>query len=217
MPLSDEDPKRRIVHRLKRADAMTAVELASDFGVTPTAIRQHLEQLEAAGLVRRAEPSEPSGRGRPAVRFVLTELAAELFPDRHSDLTIELIESIRTAIGEPALDAVITKRSERQEAAYRERLGESPVAIRASRLAEVRSAEGYMAEIIDGDDGSLTLVEHHCPICDAASVCQALCRDEQRVFAALFADVATVERTSHLLAGDTRCAYRIRPIPPPAP
>ncbi len=210
-----DDPKRRIVDRLKRIDALTAAELAEEFSVSAAAIRQHLDQLESSGLVARTDPVEASGRGRPAVRFALTGLAAELFPDRHGDLTIELIESIRTAIGEPALDAVIAKRSERQRDAYRSALGETPVTLRAETLARLRSAEGYMAEVTEDPDGSLVLVEHHCPICDAAATCQALCRDELEVFADLFDGVATVERTAHLLDGDQRCAYRIRPIAHP--
>lgn len=40
--------KRRIIERLKRADTSTAPELAAEFGLTDTAIRQHLEALEGA-------------------------------------------------------------------------------------------------------------------------------------------------------------------------
>ena len=211
MALQHGDPKRRIVDRLKRSDGCTAAQLAAEFEVTSAAIRQHLEQLEATGLVARVDPAPAAGRGRPAVRFELTALATELFPDRHGDLTVELIESIRSAIGEPALDAVIAKRSERQRSSYRRQIGETPVQLRVASLADVRTAEGYMAEVVADDDGSFLLIEHHCPICDAASACQALCRDELEIFRELLDDVAEVERTSHLLAGDQRCSYRIRP------
>ena len=47
------DAKRRIIERLKRAESITASELAGEFGLTDTAIRQHLEALEAVGLVAR--------------------------------------------------------------------------------------------------------------------------------------------------------------------
>ena len=60
--------KRRIIERLKRADSATAPELAAEFGLTDTAIRQHLEALENAELVARVvAPS--SGRGRPPVQM----------------------------------------------------------------------------------------------------------------------------------------------------
>ena len=53
----------------------------------------------------------PSGRGRPPVRWQLTPLAGELFPDRHADLTVELIGSIREALGDDGLDKVLEARA----------------------------------------------------------------------------------------------------------
>src|SRR3979409_2568112 len=45
--------KMRLVEYLKRVEAATAPELAATFGLTDTAVRQHLEALEAAGLGER--------------------------------------------------------------------------------------------------------------------------------------------------------------------
>jgi predicted ArsR family transcriptional regulator len=209
-PLSDA--KRRIIDRLKRVESATVPELAADFDLTDTAVRQHLETLEVNGLVERAPPPPPSGRGRPPVRWQLTSIAAELFPDRHADLTVELIGSIRTALGDEGLDRVLEARSRAQLAAYRSALPDpavTAVPVRVRRLAEVRSAEGYLAEVKVEEGGSLLLVEHHCPVCDAASVCQGLCRTELELFQAALGDDVTVERVQHLLSGDQRCAYRI--------
>jgi len=209
------DTKRRILDRLKRADTLTAPEVAADFDLTDTAVRQHLEALEQAGLVERTT-SPPRGRGRPPVRWRLTPIASELFPDRHADLTVDLISAMREAVGEEGLERVIAGRTARQLAAYRKALpdpGRSSVKIRVRRLAEVRSAEGYLAEAVaDGPD--MLLLEHHCPICEAASSCQGLCRSELELFQASLGDDVEVERTQHVLAGDLRCAYRISPRPP---
>jgi predicted ArsR family transcriptional regulator len=80
---------------------------------------------------------------------------------------------------------------------------------RVRALATRRTAEGYLAEVQTDDDGGVLLVEHHCPIADAARSCAGLCRTELDVFRRLLGDDVVVERTSHLLAGDQRCAYRI--------
>jgi predicted ArsR family transcriptional regulator len=208
--------KRRLLERLKRVDSATATELAADFGLTPTAVRQHLEELTRTGLVE-ATIAEPGGRGRPAQLWKLTPLAASLFPDRHADLTVSLLESIRETLGEAGLDAVVAARTRSQMAAYRAVLPEpkaTSIADRVSALAHVRTVEGYMAEAAPGDeDGGYLLVEHHCPICEAAESCQSLCRGELALFQTVHGDDVTVERTHHLLAGDLRCAYRIRPKP----
>ena len=107
------DAKRRLVERLKRTDSATAGELAADLGLTDTAVRQHLEVLEQAGYVRRTA-TESVGRGRPPVRWQLTAVAAEVFPDRHAELTVELLETIRAELGDDALERVLEARAGRQ-------------------------------------------------------------------------------------------------------
>jgi predicted ArsR family transcriptional regulator len=201
------DAKRRLLDRLKRVDSATAGELASEFELTDTAVRQHLEHLQELGLVLRIEGSS-RGRGRPAALWQLTAASSAMFPDRHVDLTVDLIDSIRAELGEAALDKVIEHRSRRQVEQYRNVVGTGSVAVRVRRLAEQRSAEGYAAEVVaDGDD--LMLIEHHCPICVAATSCQSLCRSELEVFRAALGDNVSVVREQHVPSGDQRCAYRI--------
>lgn len=203
------DTKRTIVDRLKRADSLTAGDLASELNITEAAVRQHLEGLETRGLVV-AEAGVAAGRGRPPTRWRLTDLATDLFPDRHSDLSVNLISAIRSALGEEGLDAVIDARTAAQRVDYSSRVDtEAPVRERVRELARVRSSEGYMAEAVDEPEGATLLVEHHCPICEAASECQGLCRSELDLFRSVLGDDVTVERTQHLLRGDARCVYRI--------
>jgi len=204
------DAKRRIVERLKRVESATAPVLAEEFGLTDTAVRQHLDALELGGLVERT-PGPSSGRGRPPVHWRLTPAAADLFPDRHAELAVDFIRAIRSTLGDEALDHVLAARGAQQLAAYRTKLpADSSVPVRVRRLAELRTAEGYLAEAVaDGD--ATVLVEHHCPVGDAARSCTDLCRHELQLFRSALGDDVTVERTQHVLAGDARCAYRISP------
>jgi predicted ArsR family transcriptional regulator len=201
------DAKRRIVEVLKRVESASAHDLAGQFSTTTTAVRQHLEALEQAGLVERFE-GPIVGRGRPALRWRTTALATELFPDRHGQLTVELLQSVRASLGDAALQKVIDQRSREQSESYRAALGDTPVPVRVRTLAERRSEEGYLAEVVE-DDGDLVLIEHHCPICVAATSCQGLCRSELEVFQEVLGPTVKVTREQHLLSGDTRCAYRI--------
>jgi predicted ArsR family transcriptional regulator len=202
------DTKRRIVERLKRVESATATDLAGEFGLTDTALRQHLDALEDAGMVTRSI-AEPTGRGRPPVHWQLAPAATESFPDRHGDLTVELISSLRSTLGEPALERVIAERSNRQTAAYSLALSNAgDLSDRLQRLADLRSEEGYLAEVQrDGDD--FMLIEHHCPIGEAAGACRGLCTAELDVFQRVLGDNVVVTRTQHLLAGDRRCSYRV--------
>lgn len=198
--------KRRIVDALKRRP-LTGPELAAEFDLTTEAIRQHLNDLAGHGLVQ-SSPRPTTGAGRPPVEWSLTDIALDLFPDRHADLTVSLIESIRAAVGESGLETVVAQRTADQLKEYRRRLRGNGDKLAA--LADLRSDEGYMAEITDAPDGDgRLLVEHHCPICEAAAVCQGLCQGELELFQAALGSRVTVTREQHLLSGDERCVYRV--------
>ncbi len=204
------DTKRRILDRLKRVDSLTVPVLATAFGLTETAVRQHLDSLEVAGLVERALTA-PSGRGRPPISWRLTTLGAATFPDRHGDLTTELIGALRSSLGDDALEQVLEQRATKQRDQYRESISPSDtIAVRVITLAKCRMGEGYLAEAVE-TDGGFTLIEHHCPIASAARECNGLCRTELDVFRAVLGDDVVVERTAHLLNGDKRCAYSVTP------
>ena len=98
----------------------------------------------------------PWARGRPAVLWSLSGLAQEVFPDRHADLTLDLLESVREAFGEKGLEQLVATRAKRQAEAYRGLLpdGQAPLKKRLEALANQRSAEGYMAEVRRESRGS---------------------------------------------------------------
>lgn len=206
--------KRAILERLKRADGLTAGDLAAFVGLSEANVRLHLDDLLRRGLVVPAT-RPPRGRGRPARVWHLADAARPLFPDRHADLSVHLIAAVRSALGEEALDQVIEARTAQQAAEYRAAIDRAaPLERRLGALAAVRTDEGYMAEVTAAPDGDgWWLVEHHCPVCEAASACAGLCRGELELFRAVLGPDAAVEREQHLLAGDARCTYRVRSVP----
>ncbi len=204
--------KRRIVERLKRADAKVS-DLSRALDMTEAGVRQHLDALADHGLVvSRTGPAE--GRGRPPTVWALTDLAEDLFPDRHDDLTVELISAVRTALGDQGLAKVIDARGEVQRAAYERALPKrGTLRARVDALARIRTEEGYVAEVVDDSDGGgVLLIEHHCPICTAAASCPGLCGSELGLFRQVLGPNVSVERTQHIIAGDRQCTYRIEAV-----
>ena len=199
------DAKKRLLDRLKVVEHATAPELAAEFGLTDTAVRQHLETLEAADMVERVATA-PAGRGRPPSAWKLTTLAATAFPDRHRDLAVELLASVRAQGGPEAIETLLSDRAAQQVAAYRT---EGDLRQRLEHLTASRSAEGYLAETVHHDDHTALFVEHHCPIATAARSCGELCDSELQVIQRTLGPRVSVQRTQHLLAGDQRCAYAI--------
>jgi predicted ArsR family transcriptional regulator len=198
-----------VLYQLKTRGPQAAAQIARRLRVTPMAVRQHLYRLRVAGLVDFSD--ERRKVGRPARVWRLTGDAASRFPDTHGDLTVEIIGAVRAAFGESGMDKLLAQRTRLQKDEYRARLrpAGTSIAKRAQALAEIRREQGYMAECTRISDGSMLLIENHCPICAAAATCQGLCREELSLFRELLGDKARVERTDHILAGARRCAYRI--------
>ena len=197
----------RLLGIIKRRGPRRAADLGRALGVSAEAARQQLLQLADAGLV--ASESLKRGVGRPSRLWSLTAAGHARFPDTHAELTVQLIGAIRGTFGAAGLDRVIRDRQDEIRRGYRAALeGARSLAARVARLAEIRAREGYMAEWRTEGDGFL-LLEHHCPICAAATACQGFCRSELEIFRDALGRDAVVERVEHLLAGARRCAYRI--------
>lgn len=206
---SPRSPGERVLMALKMHGAMSSAALGSLLGTTGEAARQQLARLAEEGLVAAA--SEARGVGRPTQSWSLTPAAQARFPDTHAALTVQLLDIVRASLGDAALDTIIAAREADTRAAY-----EAAIVDRASlrdkvaALADLRSAEGYMADWREEADGSLILVENHCPICAAATACQGFCRAELDVFRAVLGPEATVTREEHIVSGGRRCSYAIR-------
>ena len=174
------------------------------------AVRQRLERLLAENLVAYSDRTH--GRGRPRRLWSLAQSAASLFPDTHAQLTVDLIGTIRSELGEAALAQLLERRREQITTAYRKRLAREPdIAKKLTALADMRSAEGYMARLEKQPQEGFLLVEDHCPICAAAMICQGFCSIELAIFQDLIGPGWRIERHDHVLTGARRCTYRITP------
>ena len=201
-----------VLAQVKREGPVAADALAAQLGLTPMAVRQHLQGLEREGLVAQLEADRKAGRGRPARLWRTTPAGDHRFADAHAGLTVDLIRQMRTAFGEAGLDRLLALRTAEQTSLYGAEIDpRAPLRARLEALAAIREREGYMAELREDEAGFL-LLEHHCPVCAAAHICTGLCREELALFGAVLGSDVRVERTAHLLAGAGRCAYRITPL-----
>ena len=201
----------QILFLLKTRGASTAQQLAGVLQLSSMAVRRHLEAWQDKGLVLSEDRSDKVGR--PARHWLLSDSGHARFPDRHSELTVQLIEQVRTLFGEAGLDKLIMAREQISESAYQARLqGSQSLKERLATLVAARDEEGYMAQLEAQADGSYLLVENHCPICAAATACQGFCRSELDVFRRTLGPSAQVERIEHAMAGARRCVYRIQPV-----
>jgi len=201
--------RETILNALKKLGESRADDLAAPLGLTAMAVRQHLYQLQDEGAVTCI--SKASGRGRPAKLWLLTPKADVYFQDAHRDLSLDLIDSIKTVLGDDALETLIAHRSQKQAETYRAAISAgNNLPEKLNLLAGERSSEGYMADVAETEDGGFSFIENHCPICEAAKACSGLCAKELEVFKELFGTGVIVEREEHLLAGARRCSYTVK-------
>ena len=209
MPNSDASAinasQNKLLYLLKTRGAMGAVELASQLNMTSMGARQHLEQLEERGYLTHQFLAK--GKGRPKKQWNLTPQSEALFPDGHSGLLVNLLGHMQSQLGQSAMEQLIISREKEMLESYTAQLSQyQSLPEKLRKLAEIRTHEGYMAEVIEQEDGFL-LVENHCPICAAASQCQQFCRSELSIFQQVLN--REVKRVDYILEGARRCAYQI--------
>jgi predicted ArsR family transcriptional regulator len=200
--------KRTIVQLLKQEGSLDAETLASRLGITAMAVRQHLYALQEEQLVTYQE--QPRPMGRPAKLWQLTTSASRFFPEGYAELTLSLLKSVKEAFGEAGLERLLEIRTRQQIECYEKQMkAKRKLLQRLNKLAEIRTNEGYMAQVQTNPDGSFLLVENHCPICAAATACTGLCAKELEIFQSVLGDEVNIERVEHIIAGERRCAYQI--------
>ncbi|RJG11456.1 helix-turn-helix transcriptional regulator [Massilia cavernae] len=201
----------KVLYLMKTRGPQTAQQVAAMLGLTSMGARRQLEAAEEKGLAAHADVADKAGR--PSRRWSLTAAGNARFPDRHSDLTVNMIQQVRSVFGEAGLERLIAAREVAIEAHYKQEVDEAhELAGRVAALAHARGEEGYMADTEVRGDGSVLLIENHCPICAAATECQNFCRSELEIFQRVMGEGCSVERAEHLLSGARRCVYVIKPV-----
>lgn len=193
---------------LKQRGPSDSEALASELGISAMAVRQHLYALRQQKLVGYQE--ELRSVGRPAKLWFPTPAANRFFPDAHASLTVSLLNATGETFGEEGVQRLVTRCAKRQIGTYRSRIpARASLPTRLEALVSIRNEEGFMAEVQRQRDGSFLLIENHCPISAAASVCPKLCDAEMEVFRAILGEGIAIERAEHAVAGARRCVYRI--------
>lgn len=199
--------KGEVLLALRIAQPLTAKELGERFGVTANALRRHLRALESEGLVEFRK--EARGVGGPVYAYSLTDLGDALFPRAYAPLLTGLLRTVRDEAGSDAVERFVLEQMRRLAAEAGPHLAKGTPAERARRIAELLSAQGYMAEAIeDASDGTLRIVEHNCAMHEVAREFPEVCAAEARFLAELVD--GEVEREHHMLAGCNRCEYRVK-------
>jgi DeoR family transcriptional regulator, suf operon transcriptional repressor len=198
-----------ILLELKRATRSSARELATRLKVSLNAVRHHLRELEARGIIVYERRNQ--GVGAPAYAYQLTPAGNALFPQRYESTLIELLDHVVQREGRLAAVAALEKRYAALTTRLQGELAGVPPTERMAAVVELLTDEGYMAEA-SGTSSTGVLIEHNCAIQAVAERFPEICAAEARFLAAVLG--AEVERQGHILSGCSACEYRVRFSPP---
>lgn len=212
-----EGRTREAVTQLLLSDGpLTAADLAGRLGISPAAVRRHLDQLIAEGAVTSRQPSARGqrGRGRPARSYLLTDAGRGRLPHQYDDLAIQALDYLQQVAGPDSVTEFARRRAESIVAPFAAELADAAdVAERADVLARALTAAGFSASL-QGVGVGRQLCQHHCPVGHVAAEYPQLCEEEMAVFTRALGSYA--QRLATIARGDPVCTTFIplSTIPP---
>lgn len=210
LPEGLQGPRGSILVELKRQGALSAKELAGKLGLSLNAIRHHVRELEAEGLIDHKR--EPRGVGAPVFKYDLTERGDSMFPARYEAALTEVLDHLVSHAGRgPAVES-LNVHYERLGNRLAEELAGAPADQRVDTVVRVLRDEGYMA-MWSGGTGKGTLTAHNCAMRAVAQKFPELCEAEMRFLEEALS--AEVTRKSHMLTGCSACEYHVEFKAPP--
>lgn len=197
-------PAGRVLKSIQLRGKASIRDVATDLGVTSSAIRLHLTQLQASGAIRVEKVRE--GVGRPYNVYSATPKAHNLFYKDYGDLARLLLEEVSETQGHDAFQGVLRRVGDRLADVYRDRVWGQELADRVRSWAELLDQRGVPVELEQTEDGYV-LREFGCPYQNVAVENRAVCEMEQLVMARLLE--SGVKLTQCVLDGHRGCQFSI--------
>jgi predicted ArsR family transcriptional regulator len=205
--------KGQVARLILELGPSTAATLGSRLGLTPAAIRRHLDNLIAEGLIqtRTARTYGNRGRGRPAKVYVVTDAGRSAFEHAYDDLATSALRFIAETAGPEAIAEFARRQLADLEHRYAPVVA-GPVVegtelgARVQALAEALSADGYAASAGPALSGE-QLCQHHCPVAHVAAEFPQLCEAETEAFGRLLG--TPVQRLATIAHGDGICTTHV--------
>ncbi|MGH3765505.1 MAG: helix-turn-helix transcriptional regulator [Pseudonocardiaceae bacterium] len=206
---ADRRTRELVARMLLEHGPVTAAQVADSLGLSPAAVRRHLDALLSDGQAsyRSAPRRGPRGRGRPAKVFLLTAAGRARFEHTYDDLAVAALRFLSDRDGEQAVRSFAEQRVTDLVGRHRAAVvaAADPVA-RAQLLAVALSVEGYAASAEHVGAGA-QLCQHHCPVAHVAAEFPQLCEAETAAFADLLG--VHVQRLATIARGDVVCTTHV--------
>jgi predicted ArsR family transcriptional regulator len=203
--IAGRSTRMEVLELLRRKGRLSAETIASDLGVTPNAVRQHLTNLERDGLV--ASQPERSGRGRPALLFALTERADSVFPKRYGQLATMVLQDVQEMGGPEALDELFARVAARHAQALEKDIEGLPFDDKLRRVVAWIGRAGTLVEQTQTPEGVQVTI-HNCPFRNTALKFPQVCTITPQLITRLTG--AAVSQSDSIHRRDPYCSFVVQ-------
>ena len=144
---AERSTRARVARLILELGPSTASVIGGRLGLTPAAIRRHLDNLLTEGLIetRTARTYASRGRGRPARLFAITDAGRSAFEHTYDDLASSALRFLAQEAGPAAVEKFARHQVSELERRYGAVLADAAPADRVRALADALSADGYAA------------------------------------------------------------------------
>jgi predicted ArsR family transcriptional regulator len=208
-PGTERSTRARIARLILENGPASAAGLSARLGLTPAAIRRHLDNLLAEGMieVRDDRCYGSRRRGRPARLFAMTDAGRSAFEHAYDDLAASALRFLAERAGPDAVAEFAHRKISDLESRYRPVVQAAPAGRRVHALAEALSADGYAASASPVQAAGEQLCQHHCPVAHVAAEFPQLCEAETEAFGRLLG--TPVQRLATISRGDGICTTHV--------
>jgi len=208
--IAGRSTRMEVLELLRRRGRSSAETIATDLGVTPNAVRQHLTNLERDGFV--VSQPERSSRGRPALLFALTERADSVFPKRYGQLATMGLQEVQEMGGPQALDEVFERVAARHASAIERDLEGLGFEEKMDRVVAWIGRAGTLAEQTATEEG-IKVTIHNCPFRNTALKFPQVCTITPQLISRLIG--TAVSQSDSIHRHDPYCSFVVqRPTAP---
>ncbi|KAB8142506.1 winged helix-turn-helix transcriptional regulator [Chloroflexia bacterium SDU3-3] len=198
-----DTPANKVLRHLQRHGEASVRDLEEVLGISTTAVREHITNLQTRGLIDTKLVR--TGPGRPKQVYFLTSAAQAQFPKAYDTLVNMLLRELANRQGSEQLDVLLDAVGSRLAEEYKGQIPGEELQEKLDGLRKALEARSIPVEVQPSGQGFQVF---SCPYLDVAQEHEAVCRMERRMMEQVLGEDLQIEGT--IREGHRSCSFKVR-------